>query len=99
MKTCETRGGFAVTRRSATATVNAMNRRRIEALRNLAERPGTPEEGDIARKMLADEERRLQDRDPPAEFVQGGRFDDFARWLDEMVPKNAHQRRSGVTGR
>jgi hypothetical protein len=99
MKTCETRGGFALTRRSATATVNAMNRRRIEALRNLAERPGTPEEGDIARKMLADEERRLQDRDPPAEFVQGGRFDDFARWLDEMVPKNAHQRRSGVTGR
>jgi hypothetical protein len=69
-----------------------MNRRRIEALRNLAERPGTPEEGNIARKMLADAQRRLQDRDhsPPAEFVRGGRLDDFVRWLDEMVPKNGN---------
>ncbi|HEY3823854.1 MAG TPA: hypothetical protein VGL82_04815 [Bryobacteraceae bacterium] len=67
-----------------------MNLRKIEALRKLAERPGTPEEGKIARKMLADAERRIQahDHSPPEEFVRGGSLNDFVRWLDELAPRN-----------
>lgn len=70
-----------------------MNQRKIEALRKLAERPGTPEEGNIARKMLAEAERKAQAhaQSAPEEFVRGGSFFDFARWLDELAPKSGTQ--------
>lgn len=45
-----------------------MTSRKIAALRALAERPGTPQEGAVAREMLRRHEEKLQDQSPEDAF-------------------------------
>lgn len=55
-----------------------MSPRKLRALRNLAERPGTPSEGEVARAMLA---RAEATREEPfeafARFLKTGRMEDL----------------------
>ena len=54
-------------------------RRRIEALRALAERPGTPAEGEVARKMLERAEAHGVDPEESfRSFIRTGSMDDLA---------------------
>lgn len=54
--------------------------RTIESLRRLAERPGTPQEGETARKKLRDMEARETPRVPPPPVPN------TARWGDRVRP-------------
>lgn len=61
-----------------------MNRRKIQALRNLAERPGTEAEGIVAREMLA----KLENKSPEEDLIS--RFRRFLRTgnLDDLPEGN-----------
>jgi hypothetical protein len=57
-----------------------MNRRRIEALRNLAERPGTPAEGALAREILERHEGKQSQRsqnDAFCDYLRSGERSDL----------------------
>lgn len=60
-----------------------MNRsRRIEALRNLAERPGTTHEGNVARAMLAKAEAKPQtDHEYFSSYIGNKLMDDLLKIL------------------
>lgn len=47
-----------------------MTRRKLEALRALAERPGTPAEGAVAREMLKRAEAQPCEANPLGKFAQ-----------------------------
>jgi hypothetical protein len=64
-----------------------MNRRRLEALRNLAERPGTEAEGQLAREILKRAEAEPSEANPLgrfAQFMRSGSMDDLR---DAVGPK------------
>lgn len=71
-----------------------MNRRKLQALRNLAERPGTEAEGEVARAKLAEYEK--QNPVKPG-FADGPTFTKFrasgfaysAEWSGEEAGKKA----------
>lgn len=68
-----------------------MTARKLQALRNLAERPGTPAEGELAREILARLEAKQSPPEDPLELLDAVIRDDFlaawrqARWTAENL--------------
>jgi hypothetical protein len=67
-----------------------VSQRRLEALRNLAARPGTPEEGAVARAMLAKLESRpaveLHGLDILKQYLRDGDYDAFRNNMRREYP-------------
>lgn len=63
-----------------------MTSRRLQALRNLAERPGTEAEGNLAREILARIEKDPRDPlDDFRDFLRSGSLNDLARAVGDHV--------------
>lgn len=65
-----------------------MTARRLKALRNLAERPGTPAEGELAKEILQRHEAGIKDYDILAQYLRDGDLDSFMdrMWRDYPLP-------------
>lgn len=66
-----------------------MRPRRLQALRNLAERPGTPAEGELARELLARHEARLaglKDYEILAQYCRDGDLESFRERMRREYP-------------
>jgi len=59
-----------------------MSHRRLAALRALAERPGTPAEGAVAREMLARAEAKKREQYPTEERSRWELFEEYLRTGD-----------------
>lgn len=66
-----------------------MKHRRLAALRALAERPGTPAEGVVAREMLARAEAKRNEQYPTDERSKWQLFEEYLRTGDVSVLRDA----------
>lgn len=66
-----------------------MTPRKLQALRNLAERPGTPAEGNLARELLDRHEAKLdglKDYEILAQYLRDGDTDSFLERMRREYP-------------
>jgi len=67
----------------------AMKARRLQALRSLAERPGTPAEGEVAREMLAKLEAKRSAAYPAGEIEAWSLFGEYLHQKDMEILRRA----------